>query len=72
MKANDHLVFEELYKHMPRKRFLPNNVNENVKQAISLKQNSKLLQQKIENSGINFTLKGIANKKEYGKSDFKE
>ena len=57
---------------MPRQRFIPNNVKENVQQAISLKQNSKLLQQKIENSGITFTLKGIANMKQYGKSDLKE
>ena len=36
-----------------------------------MKSNNKLLQQKIENSGINVTLKGKANMKQYGKSDLK-
>ena len=47
----------------PGQRLLP----ENVQQAISLKSNNKLLQQKIKNSGINVTLKDIANMKQNGK-----
>ena len=43
-----------------------------MQQAISLKSNNKLLQQKIENSGINITLKDIANMKQYGKSDLQK
>ena len=43
-----------------------------MQQAISLKSNNKLLQQKIENSGINITLKDIANMKHYGKSDLQK
>ena len=57
---------------MPRQRLLPDDIKGNVQQAISLKSNNKLLQQKIENSGINVTLKDIANMKQYGKSDLKK
>ena len=71
-EVHNHLVFEELHKHMPRQRLLPDDIKGNVQQAISLKSNNKLLQQKIENSGINVTLKDIANMKQYGKSDLKK
>ena len=57
---------------MPRQRLLSDDIKENVEQAISMKSNNKLLQQKIENSGINVTLKGKANMKQYGKSDLKK
>ena len=57
---------------MRRHQPLPDDIKENVQQAISLKSNNKLLQQKIENSGINITLKDIANMKQYGKSDLKK
>ena len=67
-----HLVFEELYKHMPCQRLVPDDIKENVQQAISLISKNKLLQQKIWNSGINVTLKDIANMKQYRKSDLKK
>ena len=57
-KANEqhnHIISEHLYRSLPRQRTLPDNLKEKVKDAISLKSNSKLLQQKIENSGITNT-----------------
>ena len=57
---------------MPYQRLVPDDIKENVQQAISLKSNNKLLQQKIWNSGINVTLKDIANMKQYRKSDLKK
>ena len=57
---------------MPYQRLVPDDIKENVQQAISLKSNNKLLQQKIWDSGINVTLKDIANMKQYRKSDLKK
>ena len=60
-ETHNHLISAGLYKHMPHQRILLDSITENVKDAISLKSNSKLLQQKIESSRINVTLKDITN-----------
>ena len=55
-------ISKDLYESLPRKRLLPGHVLEEVKSAIKLKANNKLLQQKIEQDiGKKVTLKGISN-----------
>ena len=44
------MVTRELYEHLPKQRALPQDLMNNVKEVITLKVNSKLLQQKIEAS----------------------
>ena len=48
-ETHNHLISAELCKPMPRQRILPDSLTENVNDAISLKSNSKLLQQKNRN-----------------------
>ena len=65
------MVTRELYEHLPKQRALPQDLMNNVKEVITLKVNSKLLQQKIEaSSGKKFALKGIANLRQYSKVSF--
>ena len=60
--THNHMVTRELYEHLPKQRALPQDFLNEVKEAITLKVNSKLLQQKIEaSSGKKITLKDIAN-----------
>ena len=57
-----HVISSELYNHLPRQRNVNGSLREEVKDAISLKANSKLIQQKIQTAnGHPITLKDIAN-----------
>ena len=61
---------EELYKHLPRQRKITGALKEEVRGAILLKSNNKLLQQKIQTStGLPVTLKDIANLKTEAKAE---
>ena len=65
------MVTRKLYEHLPKQRALPQDLMNEVKEAITLKANSKLLQQKTEaSSGKKFTLKDIANLRQYSKVSF--
>ena len=65
------MATRELYKHLPKQRTLPQDLMSNVKEAITLKENRKHLQQKIEaSSGKNFALKDISNLQQYSKVSF--
>ena len=65
------MVTRELYEHLPKQRALPQDLMNEVKEAITLKANSKLLQQKIETSlGKKFTVKDNANLRQYSKVSF--
>ena len=56
-----HEVSKELYQSLPRQRSLPLELLEEVKSAIKLKANNKLLQQKIEQeTGKMVTLKDLS------------
>ena len=69
--THNHMVTRELYEHLPKQRALPQDFMNEVKEAITLKANSKLLQQKIEAfSGKNITLKDTANLRQYSKVSF--
>ena len=69
--THNHMVTRELYEHSPKQRALPQDLMNEVKEAITLKANSKFLQQKIEaSSGKRFTLKDIANLRQYSKVSF--
>ena len=71
--TQNHMVTRELYKHLPKQRALPQDLMNEVKEAITLNANSKLLQQKIDvSSGRKFTLKNIANLRQYSKVSFSE
>ena len=62
------MVTRELYENLPKQRALLQDLMNEVKEAITLKANSILLQQKIEaSSEKKFTLKGIANIRQYSK-----
>ena len=59
---HNHEISKDLYESLPRQRLLPVHVLEEVKSAIKLKANNKLLQQKIEeDTGKKVTLKDISN-----------
>ena len=59
---HNHEISKDLYESLPRQRLLPGHVLEEVKSAIKLKANNKLLQQKIEqDTGKKVTLKDISN-----------
>ena len=61
---HNHVISSELYNHLPRQRNVNGSLREEVKGAISLKANSKLIQQKIQTAtGRPITLKDIANLK---------
>ena len=65
------MVTRELYEHLPKQRALPQYLMNEVKESITLKAKSKLLQQKIEASlGKKFTLKDIANLRQHSKVSF--
>ena len=67
------MVTRELYEHLPKQRALPQDLMNEVKEAITLNANSKLLQQRIDvSSGRKFTLKNIANLRQYSKVSFSE
>ena len=62
------MVTQEFYEHLPKQRVLSQDLVNEVKEAITLKANIKLLQQKIEaSSGKRFILKDIANLRQYSK-----
>ena len=59
---HNHEISKDLYESLPRQRLLPGHVLEEVKSAIKLKANNKLLQQKIEqDTGKKVTLKDTSN-----------
>lgn len=61
---HSHSISKELYDHLPRQRKLTGSLREEVKNAVRLKANNKLLQQKIQTStGLPVTLKDISNLK---------
>ena len=65
------MVTRELYEYSPKQRALPQHLMNEVKEAITLKAHSKLLQQMIEaSSGKKFTLKDIVNLRQYSKVSF--
>ena len=58
--VHNHEISKDLYESLPRQILLPDHVLEDVKSAIKLKANNKLLQQKIEqDTGKKVTLKDI-------------
>ena len=60
--SHNHEVSKELYQSLPRQRSLPSELLEEVKSAIKLKANNKLLRQKIEQeTGKMVTLKDLSN-----------
>ena len=60
--SHNHEVSKELYQSLPRQRSLPFELLEEVKSAIKLKANNKLLRQKIEQeTGKMVTLKDLSN-----------
>ena len=60
--SHNHEVSKELYLSLPRQRSLPLEFLEEVKSAIKLKANNKLLRQKIEQeTGKMVTLKDLSN-----------
>ncbi|XP_065682081.1 uncharacterized protein LOC124811298 [Hydra vulgaris] len=72
-EEHNHLVSQELYKHLPKQTTLSPDMMKNVKEAIQLKANSKHLQQKIElSSGKKCILKDIANLRQYSKVSFSD
>ena len=59
---HNHQISRELYNHFPRQRRLDGQNKEEVKEAIRLKANKKLIQQKIEQAtGRPITMKDIQN-----------
>ena len=61
-ESHNHSLFKELYTHLPRQRAMSLEEKKDVKDALNLKANKKLLQQKIEEkSGKKITLKDISN-----------
>jgi hypothetical protein len=61
-EEHNHQISRELYNHFPRQRCLDTQDKEEVKDAIRLKANTKLIQQKIEKAtGRPITLKDIQN-----------
>ena len=72
-KEHNHQLTKEIYQHLPRQRagHCKDNVEE-IEDAIKLKANSKLLQQKVENTtGKKITLKDISNLKQNCKREVK-
>ena len=68
---HNHMVTREFYEHLPKQIALPQDLMNEVKEAITLKANIKLCQQKIEaSSGKKFILKDIANLRQYSKVSF--
>ena len=59
---HDHQTSRELFNHLPRQRRLVGQDKEEIKEAIRLKANNKLIQQKIElSTGRPITMKDIQN-----------
>ena len=72
-KEHNHQLTQEIYQHLPRQRagHCKDNV-EVIEDAIKLKANPKLLQQKVENTtGKKITLKDISNLKQNCKKEVK-
>ena len=71
-QEHNHQLSKEIYSHLPRQRNLTGELKEEVIDAIRLKANSKLIQQKIETTtGRPVTLKDIANLKNATKRELK-
>ena len=69
-ETHNHVVSQQLFDHLPTQRSLLANVIRDVKEALQLKANSKLLQQKIQlSTGKKTTLKDISNLRQYSKAD---
>ena len=69
--THNYMVTRELYAHFPKQRALPQDFMNEAKEAITMKANSKLFQQKIETSlGKKFNLRDIANLCQYSKVSF--
>ena len=65
------MVTRELYEYLPKQRALHQDLMNEDKEVITLKANSKLLQQNIEtSSGKTFTLKDIEKLRQYLKVSF--
>ena len=65
------MVNRELYEYLPKQRALHQDLMNEDKEVITLKANSKLLQQNIEtSSGKTFTLKDIEKLRQYLKVSF--
>ena len=61
-EGHNHALTKQLYAHLPRQRAVSQEVRKDIKDALNLKANKKLLQHKLEQkSGKNITLKDISN-----------
>ena len=70
-EAHNNLVSVEIYKHIPCKRILLDSFKGNFKMLFHWSQIERSYSKKKECSGINVTLKDIANMKQYQKFEFK-
>ena len=69
---HNHEVTPEIFSRLPRQRMVTGDMKEEVKEALSLKANSKLIQQKIQmETGKRITLKDISNLKAEVKKSLK-
>ena len=69
-ELHNHELSKEVYEHLPRQRVVSVEDKIEMENAIKMKANSKLLQQKIEKStGKKVTLKDIANMKQKTRQD---
>lgn len=67
--AHNHVISRQIFERLPNQRKMPPEVVSEVKEAIKLKANSKLLQRKVEaTTGKKVTLKDLANLKQLTKS----
>ena len=61
-EGHNHALTKQLYAHLPRQRAVSEKVGKDIKGALNLKANKKLLQHKLEQkSGKKITLKDISN-----------
>ena len=61
-EGHNHALTKQLYAHLPRQRAVSQEVRKDIKDALNLKANKKLLQHKLEQkSGKKITLKDISN-----------